>query len=207
MALLPTNKRDQIMLIVCAAALGLAGVYYQYLWSPKNAELATLQTKVDTLVASNEIARREMARGNAGRIREEADEYARMLGQMRQLVPTENEVPALIDNISTAARRVGLDLGPMEPLGVVKGDVFDTHKWKMQVTGPYHRVGEFLTNVGNLTRIVAPMNVQLTPTSRQSVQRRPGEQNLDAAFEIQTYVAKVAAPAVSAAPATGTKAP
>jgi type IV pilus assembly protein PilO len=207
MALLPTNKRDQIMLIVCVSALGLAGVYYQYLWSPKNAELVTLQTRVDTLVASNEIARREMARGNAGRIREEAEEYARMLGQMRQLVPTENEVPALIDNISTAARRVGLDLGPMEPLGVVKGDVFDTHKWKMQVTGPYHRVGEFLTNVGNLTRIVAPMNVQLTPTTRQAVQRRPGEQNLDAAFEIQTYVARVPAPAVPAAPATGTKAP
>jgi type IV pilus assembly protein PilO len=205
MALLPSNQRDQIMLIVCVAALGLAGVYYQYLWSPKNEELATLQTRVDTLVASNEIARREMARGNAGRVREEAEEYGRMLAQMRQLVPTENEVPALIDNISTAARRVGLDLGPMEPMGVVRGDVFDTHKWKMQVTGPYHRVGEFLTNVGNLTRIVAPMNVQLVPTTRQTMRSRSGEQNLDASFEIQTYVARAG---MAAAPAgTGTKAP
>lgn len=204
MALLPSNQRDQIMVIVCVAALGLAGVYYQYLWSPKNETLALLQTRVDSLTASNEIARREMARGNAGRLREEADEYGRMLVQMRQLVPTANEVPALIDNISTAARRVGLDLGPMEPMGVVSGDVFDTHKWKMSVTGPYHRVAEFLANVGNLTRIVAPMNVTLVPTTRQTVQRRPGEQLLDANFEIQTYVAKVAAPA---APATGTKAP
>ena len=204
MALLPSNQRDQIMVIVCVAALGLAGVYYQYLWSPKNETLALLQTRVDSLTAANEIARREMARGNAGRLREEADEYGRMLVQMRQLVPTANEVPALIDNISTAARRVGLDLGPMEPLGVVSGDVFDTHKWKMSVTGPYHRVAEFLTNVGNLTRIVAPMNVTLTPTTRQTVKGRPGEQLLDANFEIQTYVAKVAAPAV---PVTGTKAP
>lgn len=204
MALLPSNQRDQIMVVVCVAALGLAGVYYQYLWSPKNDTLALRQTRVDSLIASNEIARREMARGNAGLVREEADQYGRMLGQMRQLVPTANEVPALIDNISTAARRVGLDLGPMEPLGVVSGDVFDTHKWKMSVTGPYHRVAEFLTNVGNLTRIVAPMNVTLTPTTRQTVKGRPGEQLLDANFEIQTYVAKVAA---SAVPATGTKAP
>lgn len=204
MALLPSNQRDQIMVIVCVVALGLAGVYYQYLWSPKNETLALLQTRVDSLTAANEIARREMARGNAGRLREEADAYGRMLVQMRQLVPTANEVPALIDNISTAARRVGLDLGPMEPLGVVGGDVFDTHKWKMSVTGPYHRVAEFLTNVGNLTRIVAPMNVTLAPTTRQTVKGRPGEQLLDANFEIQTYVAKVAAPAV---PATGTKAP
>ncbi|HET9454058.1 MAG TPA: type 4a pilus biogenesis protein PilO [Gemmatimonadaceae bacterium] len=204
MALLPSNQRDQIMVIVCVAALGLAGVYYQYLWSPKNDTLALLQTRVDSLIASNEIARREMARGNAGRLREEADEYGRMLVQMRQLVPTANEVPALIDNISTAARRVGLDLGPMEPMGVVTGDVFNTHKWKMSVTGPYHRVAEFLTNVGNLTRIVAPMNVTLTPTTRQAVKARPGEQLLDANFEIQTYVAKVGVPATSE---NGTKAP
>ena len=99
MALLPSNKRDQVMVIVCVVALGLAGVYYQYLWSPKNETLALQQTRVDSLTASNEIARREMARGNAGRLREEADEYGRMLVQMRQLVPTANEVPALIDNI------------------------------------------------------------------------------------------------------------
>ena len=202
MALLPTNQRDQIMFVICVAAIGLAGVYYQYVWSPKNTELGLLQVRVDSLTAANEIARREMARGNAGRLREEAEQYGRMLGQMRQLVPTASEVPTLIDNISTAARRVGLDLGPMEPLGVVRGDVFDTHKWKMQVTGPYHRVAEFLTNVGNLTRIVAPMNVTLTPTSRQGVAGRAGEQLLDAAFEIQTYVARTA-PAAGGAGTAG----
>lgn len=203
MALLPTNQRDQIMVIACVLALGLAGAYYMYLWSPRNDELALVQTRIDSLTAANEIARREMARGNAGAIREEAEQYGRMLLQMRQLVPTANEVPALIDNISTAARRVGLDLGPMEPLGVVAGDVFDTHKWRMSVTGPYHRVAEFLANVGNLTRIVAPMNVTLGPTTRTTIRSTPTEQMLDANFEIQTYVAKVRAPA----PATGTQAP
>ena len=205
MALLPQNQRDQIMVIVCVVALGLAGVYYMYLWSPRNEELALLQTRVDSLTASNEVARREMARGNAAKIREEADEYGRMLVQMRQLVPTANEVPALIDNISTAARRVGLELGPMEPMGIVTGDVFDTHKWKMSVTGPYHRVAEFLANVGNLTRIVAPMNVQLIPTTRQTVRSPRGEQMLDASFEIQTYVAKTPAPVMP--PAGGGNAP
>lgn len=199
---LPTNQRDQLMLFLCVLSLGLAGAYYYYLWTPKSAELVALQGRVDTLVAANDVARREMARGNAAAIREEAEQYGRMLGQMRQLVPVENEVPALIDNISTAARRVGLDLGPMEPLGTVRGDIFDTHKWKMQVTGPYHRVAEFLTNVGNLTRIVAPMNVTLVPTARPVTRRTPGEQMLDAAFEIQTYVARTPPPA-----GTGTTAP
>jgi type IV pilus assembly protein PilO len=195
MALLPANQRDQVMVIVCVVALGLAGVYYMYLWSPKNEELAIAQARIDTLTVQNETARREMARGNAGRLRQEADEYARMLSLMRQLVPTANEVPTLLDQISTAARRVGLDIGGVEPLGIVPGDVFDTHKFNLSVTGSYHRIAEFLANVGSLTRIVAPMNLQLAPTAKDMTKMRivPGESILDAKFEIQTYVAKTAA--------------
>jgi hypothetical protein len=43
------------------------------------------------------------------------------------------------------------------------------------------------------------MNLQLSPTARSSVTRRSTEAALDANFEIQTYVAKTAAPAVVAA--------
>ena len=191
MALLPQNQRDQIMVIVCILALGLAGVYYMYLWTPKAEQLTILQARVDTLTAQNEVARAAMARGNAGRLREQAEEYGRMLSLMRQLVPTANEVPTLLDQISTAARRTGLDIATVDPLGVVSGDVFDTHKYSMGVTGSYHRIADFLTNVGSLTRIVAPMNLTLAPSARNA-RRRPNEQLLDANFEIQTYVAKTA---------------
>lgn len=196
MALLPTNQRDQVMVIVCAVVLGLAGVYYMYAWSPKNAEFAILQARIDSLEAKNEIARREVARGTATRAKQEAEEYGRMLTLMRQLVPTSNEVPTLLEQISTAARRVGMDIGSVDPLGVVPGPVFDTHKYKLSVTGPYHRISEFLTNVGSLTRIVAPMNLTLASSIRDVRNQRPlpNTQLLDATFEIQTYVAKTAAP-------------
>lgn len=190
MALLPTNQIDQIKVGFFVVCLALVGAYWNFFWLPKNTELTALRARIDSLTAANDEAKRETDRGDPARLRAEADEYGRMLGLMRQLVPTANEVPTLINNISTAARRVGLDLGPMEPMGVVSGDVFDTHKWKMSVTGPYHRVAEFLTNVGSLTRIVAPMNLSLVPTQRQTFVSRRGEQMLDANFEIQTYVAK-----------------
>ena len=194
MALLPSNQRDQLMVIACVVAFGLAGVYYMYVWDPRNAELAILQARVDTLDAKNDVAKREVARGTAAKTRDEAEEYGRMLGVMRQLVPTANEVPTLLDQISTAARRVGLEIASVDPLGVVPGDVFDTHKYKLSVTGNYHRIGEFLANVGSLTRIVAPMNLTVGPTARdmRNQRPRPNEQLLDATFEIQTYVAKTA---------------
>jgi len=210
MALLPQNQRDQIMVVVCIAALGLAAAYYMYLWSPKNEELGLLSARIDTLTVQNENARREVARGTAGKLKAEADEFGRMLVTMRQLVPVANEVPTLLEQISTAARRTGLDIADVTPLGVIAGDVFDTYRYRMGVTGSYHRIAQFLDNIGSLTRIVAPMNLSLLPTTRdmRSQRVRPNESLLDASFEIQTYVAKAAPPSATGSPAgTATKGP
>ena len=47
------------------------------------------------------------------------------------------------------------------------------------------------TNIGSMTRIVAPINVLLTPAVGAAARKAsPGEQILDLQFEIQTYVAK-----------------
>ena len=40
MALLPTRQRDQVFFIIAVLALGLAFVYYQYAFSPKQEALA-----------------------------------------------------------------------------------------------------------------------------------------------------------------------
>lgn len=197
------TQRDQGMVVVCVLAAGLAFAYWNYLWSPKNETLTALETRIEALTEANEKARLDVARGTAARIREEADQLGRMLAVMRRLVPVANEVPTLLEQISTAARQTGLDLGEVTPLGVIPGEVFDTHRFRMSVVGPYHRVARFLDNVGSLTRIVAPMNVSMGPTSRTTVRTRPGEQNLDLSFEIQTYVAKTA-PAPAPAASTGT---
>lgn len=198
------TQRDQIMVVVCLASLGLGYVYYEYLWKPKNEQLTTLAARVDTLQTQNETARRDIARGTAAKLREEAELYGRLLGVMRQLVPLANEVPTLLDQISTAARRTGLELGAVTPLGVIPGEVFDTHRFNMTVTGPYHKIAEFLGNVGSLTRIVAPMNLSLRPSNRAGVRVNPREQRLDASFEVQTFVSKLgAAPPTPPAPPRG----
>lgn len=192
MAVLPENKRDQIMLGVCVLALGLIYVFYEYRYTPKGAELDTLQERVEALERANETVRQEVARGTADQLKRDADTYSRMLVLMRQLVPVSNEVPTLLEQISNAARQTGLELGQITPLGVVPGEVFDTHRFRMGVTGTYHRIGQFLDNVGSLTRIMAPMNVTLRPRA-QTARPRAGEQQLDASFEVQTYVLKFGA--------------
>src|SRR5581483_6793443 len=100
MALLPQNPRDQRLLVVALLAVGLAGVYQQLVWTPKHTELVTLEARLDTLDSLNRVAKMDVAKGTATKMKQEADEYSRELEVLRHLVPTQNEVPALLESVS-----------------------------------------------------------------------------------------------------------
>lgn len=191
MALLPQNPRNQKLLFVAILAVALAAVYQQLVWSPKSVELHAIETHLDTLDSLNRVAKQEVAKGTATKMKQEADAYSQELAVLRGLVPTQNEVPAMLDMISNAARRAGLEIADVAPDAVTQGDQFDTYRYKMGVTGPYHKVADFLANIGSLPRIIEPINVSLSPTTRSSavVKPRPNEQLLDVRFGVQTYVA------------------
>jgi type IV pilus assembly protein PilO len=194
MAFPPKSQREQVMLLVGMVAIGLVAAYWNFVYKPKAAELVVLQERVDTLETRNARAKVEMASGSVDQLRAEAEALAKDLEVMRTLVPTGNEVPALLEQVSTAARRVGLDLATVQPKPVVEGEQFDTYSYSISVTGGYHAVARFLSNVGSLTRIVAPMNLSLaaaTNPKATAVQRRPeGASALDTKLEIQTYVVR-----------------
>lgn len=193
MAILPQDKRDQTYFVIALVAVALAVVYYMYVWSPAHEQLVEDQAHVDSLVVLNQRARAELVQGKTPALRAEAARYAADLEVMRRLVPTSNEVPALLDQVSTAARRVGLDISDVQPLPVLSGDQYDAYKYRLIVRGFYHEIGTLLSNIGSLQRIIAPINLTLVPqaaTDKLKGKRQP----VEARFDIETYVARTVAP-------------
>src|SRR5687768_13548564 len=160
----PKDQAGQLKIASGVIAILGAFAYYMYVYQPAAEELTAKGERVEALENANDRVKRELARGSAEQLRKQAATYAQNLEVMRQLVPTGNEVPALLEQVSTAARRAGLDLSTVEPQPVIVGDQFDTYRYKLSVFGNYHQVAEFLTNVGSLTRIVAPINMNLAVT-------------------------------------------
>lgn len=196
----PKSQRDQLLGLVTFLGVAAIVAFYTLVWSEKHAELNTMQERVDKLVATNDSAKREMAGGTLRKLEQQAAQLRGDLDVMRQLVPTGNEVPLLLDQVSNAARRAGLELADVQPEPVIRGQAFDAYRYRMAVIGDYHQIGDFLANVGSLTRIITPMNVTMSPmTQRTSRRRREGEQILETRFQIQTYVAKTATSAVPVA--------
>lgn len=189
-----SSNRDKAMAAVTFLALALTYGFYDQIWTPKNTELDAVQARVDTLLISNQRAKSELAQGKTAELRAEADRYAQDLDVMRRLVPTGNEVPALLEQVSTAARRVGLDISDVQPEPQLAGDQYDAYKYRLSVRGNYHQIGDLLANVGSLQRIVAPINLVLVPSQPDPRGKRTRTQPVEARFEIQTYVARTVIP-------------
>lgn len=196
MAILPSNNRDKLFGLLAVVAAVLAGMYFYLVWQPKRDELVVTQLRIDSLLIINQRAKAELSQGKTNELKAEADRLAADLAVMRLLVPTGNEVPALLDQVSTAARRVGLDIADVQPLPSLVGDQYEAYKYRLSVRGgSYHQIGVLLTNIGSLQRIVAPINLSLTTQAADpKAAKKVRSQNLEARFEIQTYVARAPTP-------------
>jgi type IV pilus assembly protein PilO len=191
MALLPTAQRDQIKLLIGFSAIALAVLYWMYPYSAKNEQLVADEARVVALEGANQKAAREFASGSIEQLRSQAAQNRSALTVMRRLVPTGNEVPALLEEVSTAARRAGLDVGGVVPEPVLAGDRFDTYRYTVTIIGGYHQFGEFLANVGSLARIVAPVHFAITAGSTNQARggvRTSEKGSLAATITLQTYV-------------------
>jgi len=188
---MPTSQRDQAMLLV--GILGIVGAvaYWNFLYSPKAIALEESRTAIEALETANTRARAAVARGSVAEIKAEAEQMEQSLEVIRTLIPTGNEVPALLDQILAAARRNNLELGDFAPSETVTGTTFDAYGFRLSLRGTYHEIGEVLASIASLRRIIVPVNVTLAPaTTPGRREAAAGEQLLAATFDVQTYVVR-----------------
>jgi type IV pilus assembly protein PilO len=158
---MPVTQREQLMVIIGFLGLAGAGLFWYYKYGPETTKLAVQSAKLDTLEDEISSIKTALQRGTVAQLNAQAKAYSANLSAMQELIPTKNMVPGLLEQISTAARRTGLDVGNIQPLGVEAGADFEAHKYQLTINGGYHEIAGFLTNVSSLSRIVVPMHIQM----------------------------------------------
>ena len=110
--------------------------------------------------------------GTVEDLRKRLDTYRGSLALLRRLVPERNEVPNLLDDISSRAQDPRRDpvAGGAAP-GEPGPAPFDTYKYNMSVIGHYDEIGQFLADVASLQRIIVPYDVTVSAANNQ---RRQG---------------------------------
>lgn len=153
--------------------------------------VTVVQDSIVRLESEIDSARQQLAKGTMEDLRRRLDNYRISLELMRRLVPERNEVPNLLDAISTRARIRGVTLSNVAPLPVEPGPApFETHRYQISVLGHYDQIGQFLADVASLERIIVPFDLHLGEAPDQSAKALGDSTGamLEARFQIRTYV-------------------
>jgi type IV pilus assembly protein PilO len=192
------EKSTPILLILVAGLVGYMGYTGTVVSSlgiqgvqADKAEVAAKQDTLATLEAQIDSAKKELAKGTAEDLRRKLDEHRASLALLRRLVPESNEVPNLLDEMSTRAKLRGVNLAQVLPSPVEGGPVpFNTYRYSITVLGRYDQIGEFLSDIASLQRIIVPQSVDVA-AANMTAAKALGDTSgalLEAKFQIRTYV-------------------
>lgn len=196
----PDDPKQRNWMIGGVAFLLLIIPYNMYLLSPRQEANATLQGQVENLETVNRRASVLAAQGG-GDLQERLALYEAHVAKLEELIPEQEEVPVLLDDIQTRARVQNVDVRLLEPQPREPGEYYDRTAYNMAVVGEYHAVARFLTEVASLSRIVTPTQVEVQLHSDPQ-QYQELESPVMATFRVETYVLpdSTAVPPPAAAP-------
>jgi type IV pilus assembly protein PilO len=153
--------------------------------------IVAVRDTIGRLEAATDSAKKELARGSVADVRKRLESYRSNLMLLRRLVPERNEVPNLLDDISTRSKIRGVTLSQVVPQPVEPGPApFDTYTYNMSVIGKYDQIGQFMADVASLQRIIVPYNLSVAAANATSAKALGDSTGslLEARFQIRTYV-------------------
>jgi len=89
-------------------------------------------------------------------------------GTMLRQLPGETEIPSLIVDISQTGLAAGLQEKLFQPQAEMPRDFYAEKPIKIQLSGGYHEMANFVSGIAALPRIVTLHNINITPEQQGS---------------------------------------
>lgn len=105
---------------------------------------------------------------NLGALRRQREDMEEQFGSLLRQLPSDTEVPGLIDDIDEAARQSGLEVEQLDPEPERAAEFYVEKPIRVVVKGRFHDLGEFVSSVSNLSRIVTLHDFEIKPQSGPS---------------------------------------
>lgn len=189
------KQRQQLLGLGIFLAVVAIVAFWMYWRAPRETELASMRVKLDSLQARVDSAKKDLASGTVEALRQRVRDFEGSLRLMRTLVPTGAEVPSLLDDVSARAKRRQVEIAEVTPLSPDPGVPFETHRYRIAVVGHYDEIGEFLSDVASLRRIMVPYDVAITRASATATKTYNDSTGamIQAAFQLRTFVKRPSA--------------
>ncbi|HSC16102.1 MAG TPA: type 4a pilus biogenesis protein PilO [Gammaproteobacteria bacterium] len=128
---------------------------------------------------------RQRKAANFDAYRAQLAEIERDFGAMLRQLPGKTEVPSLLVDISQTGLGAGLEEQTFTPMGEVQKDFYAELPIKLRYTGSYHELGNFVSGIAALPRIVTLHDISIRPVRQGG---NPDELVLDVTAKTYRYL-------------------
>lgn len=162
----PMLVKAIILAVVLAGGLG--GGYFFYL-TDKQTALENKERDEASLRSEYESKRFQAA--NLDAYRTQRDEMEATFGALLRQLPSDTEVPGLIEDITRTALDNALEIESIDLQAERKSEFYIELPIKIVVEGDYHKIGSFVSGVANLSRIVTLHDFEIKPLTGPTILR------------------------------------
>ena len=127
---------------------------------------------------------RQRKAANFDAYRAQLAEIERDFGAMLRQLPGKTEVPSLLVDISQTGLGAGLEEQTFTPTGEIQKDFYAELPIKLRYTGSYHELGNFVSGIAALPRIVTLHDISIKPVNGSN----PDELTLDVTAKTYRYL-------------------
>jgi type IV pilus assembly protein PilO len=151
--------------VLCFVVLS-AVLFYFFVWSdqkPRLDQAAAEETQLrDTFQSKHSKA------VNLAVYQQQLADIERSFGALLRQLPGRTEVPSLLVDISQVGVGAGLEEKLFQPANEIKKDFYAELPIKIRLTGSYHQMGEFVSGIAALPRIVTLHDIKIKPDSKDA---------------------------------------
>ena len=150
-------------LCVAVAAAVLVALWFVWLTN-SNDELEAARAKEVTLRA--DYQKKVAQAANLELLKKQREQVQQYVTLLEKQLPSKAEMDALLSDINQAGLGRSLNFDLFRPGGVVVKDYYAELPITLRVTGRFHDLGSFASDIANLSRIVTLNNLKLNPAGR-----------------------------------------
>lgn len=168
--------------IFVGLALGVLGMAY-YVWPDLSNMRAQIQTYEDEFAEKErKILEGQAIEARLPEFEAEIVDLERKLGDIQQILPTNQETGDLLAWIKNVGDQSNLDLKSFAPSGLKPVEFYKEFPIQMDVIGRYHDLGLFLDRVSKYSRIINVDGLSVSSVGGQ------GDKTIRATFTATTFV-------------------
>ena len=173
----PFAFRSAVIAIVFTGVIGL-GIYFTII---KDKRPQLQRATADEIELKTTFENKQRKAANYDAYKAQLSQIEQSFGTMLRQLPGETEIPSLIVDISQTGLAAGLQEKLFIPQAEIPKDFYAEKPIKIRLTGSYHEIGNFVSGIAALPRIVTLHDINITPENTESFD------NLSMEVTAQTY--------------------